>query len=316
MRTYLIRRLLQAIPLLLVISAVCFGLMHLAPGGPLSHLEGNPNVRPEDIAIQRKLLGLDQPLPMQYARWLGRMLKGDFGTSFTTGEPVLDMIAGKIPATMWLMGSAFLIALFGGLATGVLAALRRARPTDYAMTFLAFIGISLPVFWAGLMGQLIFGVKLGWLPISGAPAGAEPGLLDWVRHLVLPVVVLSLLYMASWSRYMRGSLIEALSADYVRTAKAKGLPPRRVVLAHATRNALVPVVTVIALQVPTLFTGAIITETVFAWPGMGRFFWDGINKGDYPRLMAILMISSTLIVLFNLLADLLYAALDPRIRYE
>ncbi|MEM7249627.1 MAG: ABC transporter permease [Acidobacteriota bacterium] len=317
MRTYILRRLLQAIPLLLVISGICFALMHLAPGGPLAHLEGNPNIRAEDIEIQRKLLGLDRPLHEQYGRWLGGIvLRGDFGTSYKTGEPVLQMIRSKIPATIWLMGTAFLVALSVGLAVGIIAALRRAGALDYAATFFAFIGISLPVFWAGLMAQLIFGIRLGWLPISGAPDVDSPSVFDWFRHLVMPVLVLSLLYMASWSRYMRASLIESMTADHVRTARAKGLSTARVVLRHGVRNALIPVVTVIALQVPNLFTGAIITETVFSWPGMGRFFWDGINKGDYPRLMAILLISSSLIVVFNLIADFLYAALDPRIRYE
>jgi peptide/nickel transport system permease protein len=316
MRTYLLRRVLQSIPLLVVISLICFTLMHLAPGGPLGHLEGNPNITAEDIERQRRLLGLDQPVPVQYLRWMGGALRGDFGNSMVSSDPVLGMIVARLPATTWLMGSAFLMALVAGLAMGIAAALQRARATDYVATFLAFIGISLPVFWAGLMAQLLFGAMLGWFPISGIPGEGEGGLLGWMRHLVLPVTVLSLLYMASWSRYMRSSLIEALSADFVRTARSKGLPPRRVVLHHALRNALVPVVTVVALQIPTLFTGAIITETIFSWPGMGDLFWDGINKGDYPRLMAILMISSTLIVFFNLIADVLYAVLDPRIRYE
>ena len=246
MRTYVLRRLLGAIPLLLVISVICFSLMRLAPGGPLAHLEGNPNVRAEDIALKRKALGLDRPVAVQYVTWLKAMvLEGDFGTSFVTGEPVLGMILGRLPATMELMLVAFGISLSIGLAVGIASALKRASAGDYLATFLAFIGISIPVFWAGLMGQLVFAVWLGWLPIGGnEPSGvANPSLADYARHLVLPMTVLSLLYMASWSRYMRGSLVEVLSLDYVRTARAKGLGPGAVVIRHAVRNALIPVVT-------------------------------------------------------------------------
>lgn len=316
MSTYVLRRLILAVPLLLFISLICFGLMNLAPGGPLAHLEGNPNIRPEDIAIKRALLHLDEPWPVRYVHWLGGILRhGDFGRSFATNEPVLSMIAGRLPATLELMLTAFAVSLVLGLSLGILAALRRAGPVDYAATLFAFIGISLPVFWLGLMAQLIFGVHLGWFPVEGPPQPGA-GLGAHVRHLALPVSCLSLLYLASWSRYARSSLLEVLSLDYVRTARAKGLPRRRVVLVHALRNALVPVVTVVALQVPTLFTGAIITETIFAWPGMGLLFYQGVEKADYPRLMAILVISSTLIVLFNLIADILHGLLDPRVSFR
>lgn len=313
MRAYLIRRVLTAIPLLLVISIICFGLMQLAPGGPLARLQEDPRVRPEDIAIKKRLLGLDKPKPVQYALWLGRFVRGDFGESFVTKQPVAGMIGEKLEATFYLMVTSLMLALSVGLSLGIASALKRATGLDYLATLFAFVGISIPVFWLGLMSQIVFGAWLGWLPVTGA---GGPGFGDIVRHLVLPVGVLSLLYMASWSRYMRGSLIEVMSLDYVRTARAKGLPARSVIMKHGVRNALIPVVTVVALQIPTLFTGAIITETVFAWPGMGRFFYDGVLKGDYPRLMAIFMISSFLIVAFNIIADVLYAVLDPRISYK
>ena len=317
MRTYILRRLLQAIPLLVFISGLCFGLMHLAPGGPLARLQENPRARPEDIEMLKKNLGLDKPLPVQYARWAGRMLHGDLGTSYTTGEPVLAMIKQRIPPTMKLMLTAFVLALAIGLAIGIITGLRPATATDYAATLFSFIGISIPVFWLALMCQVVFGAWLKWLPVTARAASmSDPTLLDHIKDLILPVGVLSLLYIASWSRYMRGTLIEVMSQDYIRTARAKGLAAATVVFRHGVRNALVPVVTIVAIQIPELFTGAIITETIFAWPGMGRLFYDGIQKGDYPRLMAILMISSVLIVLFNLIADVLYAVLDPRISYK
>lgn len=316
--TYIARRLLQSIPLLLVISAICFTLMNLAPGGPLAHLESNPEISAEDIARKRALLGLDRPLPIQYGLWLKRMLiEQDFGESFQTKRPNLEMIAERIPATLELMLTAFALALSVGLVLGVCSAVWRATVGDYFATLFAFIGISIPVFWLGQMAQLVFGVKLHWLPITGrATPGMAPNFGDHLSHLVMPVCVLSLLYMASWSRYMRGSLVEVLSQDYIRTARAKGLAPLAVLLRHGVRNALIPVVTIVALQVPSLFMGAIITETIFAWPGMGNLFYEGILNGDYPLLMAILVISSTLIVVFNLIADVLYGLLDPRIAFK
>lgn len=316
MKTYVLRRLLGAIPLLLAISAICFGLMHAAPGGPLARMMENPRVRPEDIEAMRKNLGLDKPVPVQYAMWIGRSVRGDFGDSYVTGQPVMAMIRERLPATLELMLTAFTFSLILGIGIGVVTGLRRATRVDYAATLLAFVGISLPVFWLGLMAQVVFGLWLDWLPVTGRMTTGDGSFLDRLHHLVLPVLVLSLLYVSSWSRYMRGTLIEVLSQDYIRTARAKGLSGRAVVFKHAVRNALIPVVTVMCLQIPGLFTGAIITEAIFAWPGMGRLFYDGIQKGDYPRLMAILMISSALIVLFNLVADILYGILDPRISYK
>lgn len=325
MKIYVLRRLLGAIPLLFVISLICFGLMKASPVSPLSRLMENPRISPEDIEKLVRFYGLDKPWHAQYGLWLKRMLvDGDLGQSFVTREPVGQMILDRLPATLELMLTAFFLSLAFGVSVGILAALRRATLVDYAVTLFAFVGISMPVFWLGLMGQIVFGTQPDWLPgwwpklpVSGRfTIGVEPSVGDFVAHLVLPVAVLSLLYMASWSRYVRGSLIEVLSLDYVRTARAKGLSPTVVVLKHGVRNALIPVVTIIALQVPGLFTGAIITETIFSWPGMGRLFYDGVLKGDYPRLQAILVISSVLIVLFNLIADLLYAVLDPRITYR
>jgi peptide/nickel transport system permease protein len=315
-KVYVLRRLLGAIPLLLAISAICFGLMHAAPGGPLARMMENPRVRPEDIEAMRKNLGLDRPVPVQYAMWVGRSLRGDFGNSYVTGQPVLGMIKERLPATLQLMLTSFGISLVLGIGIGIVTGLRRATRIDYAATLLAFIGISLPVFWLGLMAQVVFGLWLGWLPVTGRMTTGDGSFPDRLAHLVLPVLVLSLLYVASWSRYMRGTLIEVMSQDYIRTARAKGLSGSTVVLRHAVRNALIPVVTIMCLQIPGLFTGAIITEAIFAWPGMGRLFYDGIHKGDYPRLMAILMIASALIVLFNLIADVLYGILDPRIAYK
>ncbi len=318
MLTHVLRRLLGAVPLLLIISAICFGLMHMAPGGPLARMLENPRVRPEDIQAMRENLGLDKPVPVQYARWLGRSVRGDFGNSYVTGKPVLGMILERLPATLELTLTAFTLSLLFGIGAGIVTAVKRATKADYAATFLAFVGISMPVFWLGLMAQVVFGLWLNVLPVTGrvTEGAGGGGFGDRLAHLALPVMVLSLLYVSSWSRYMRGALIEVLSQDYIRTARAKGLSGRVVLVRHAVRNALIPLVTIACLQVPGLFTGAIITEAIFAWPGMGRLFYDGIQKGDYPRLMAILLISSALIVLFNLVADVLYAVLDPRIAYR
>ncbi|MBI2568528.1 MAG: ABC transporter permease [Candidatus Schekmanbacteria bacterium] len=320
MGAFVLRKALGAIPLLIAISAICFGLVRLAPGGPLARLEGLPNVRAEDIELKKKALGLDLPLPVQYGAWLVRIgLRGDLGRSFVTGEPVAAMIIGRLPATLELMSAAFLLAIAMGMSAGVMSAVRAGKALDYALTFLALVGISLPVFWIGLMAQVLFSVELGWLPAGGRAGVTEATAASFsarLRHLVMPASVLSLLYMSSWSRYMRASLLGVLAQDYIRTARAKGLGETAVVARHGVRNALIPVVTIVALQLPTLFTGAIITETIFSWPGMGLLFYDGVLKGDYPRVQAILLVSSVLIVTFNLAADLLYAVLDPRIAYR
>ncbi len=317
MGRYIFRRILQAIPLLIIITIVVFALMQLAPGGPLALYKQNPKVTGEDLARISKNLGLDKPVPIQYLNWLKRLVTGDWGTSFSSSRPVLELIKERMAATFTLMFSSFVISLLIGLPIGILSALKRYSIVDYIVTFFSFFGLSMPVFWFALMLQLLFGLKLGWLPTAGMKDPfIDFELWDRVRHLILPAAVLSLTSLASWSRFMRSSLLEVIGQDYIRTARAKGLSEGKVIRKHALKNALIPVVTIIAIAIPGLFSGAVITETVFAWPGMGRLYFDSLGRLDYPVLMGVLTVTAFLVVIFNLVADIIYGILDPRISYD
>ncbi|MGE5507278.1 MAG: ABC transporter permease [Chitinophagales bacterium] len=314
---YMLRRLLQAIPLLFGISLVSFFIMRLAPGGPLAGLLMNPKVSPADVARLEHLWGLDQPLHIQYFKWLVSMLQGNWGFSYRSGLPVWEMIISRLPATFTLMFSAFVLSVAVALPAGILSAVKRYSLPDYVVTFLAFLGVAMPSFWFGLMLQLLFSVNLGWLPSSGMQTiGAGFSVLDRLRYLAMPTIVLALLSIAGWSRYMRSSMLEAIHQDYIRTARAKGLAERVVIGKHALKNAMIPVVTIMGLDLPSWFGGAAITEAIFAWPGMGRLYVEAVFSRDYPILMANLMLTAVLVVGGNLLADLLYAFFDPRIKYE
>ena len=317
MITYISRRILQMIPLVFGISVVLFAVIQAAPGGPEGALlESGRFIDPEVIEAYRQRLGVDQPVHIQYVRWVTAALSGDLGISFSTTRPVVEMILERLPATVELMASAFLLAALVALALGVFSAVRQYSWFDHFGTGLSFLGIAMPVFWFALILQMLFSVKLGWLPVAGTETVGASSLGDHLRHLILPAGVLSFRYIAGWSRYLRSSLLGVLRTDYVRTARAKGLPESVVVGVHALRNALIPLISIMALNLSALFSGAVITETVFAWPGIGRMFVQAMFARDYPLLMGILMMGSIMVVVFNLVADILYGILDPRIRYE
>jgi peptide/nickel transport system permease protein len=314
---YIGRRLLLMVPLLLGISVVIFATIQAAPGGPEGALlETGRFIDPQVIESYRQRLGVDQPLHVQYLRWLSAALTGDLGVSFSTTRPVAEMIAERLPATLELMATSFVLAAILAVGIGILSAVKQHTPIDYLITGASFVGIAMPVFWFALILQLLFSVRLGWLPVAGTETVGATSLWDHLQHLILPAAVLSFRNIAGWSRYLRASLVGALRSNYVRTARAKGLPERAVVGVHALRNALIPLVSIMALNLADLFSGAVITETIFAWPGIGRLFVQAMFARDYPLLMGILLMGSVMVVFFNLVADVVYGLLDPRIRYE
>ena len=317
MTTYILRRVLQMVPLLFGISIILFAVIQATPGGPEGSLsETGRFIDPEVIEAYRERLGVDQPVHIQYVRWLTAAVTGDLGVSFSTTRPVLAMIVERLPATLELMASAFFFAAVVAVGLGIFSAVRQYSLFDHFGTGLSFVGIAMPVFWFALILQFVFAVKLGWLPVSGTETVGDTSLSDHLRHLILPGFVLSVRYIAGWSRYLRASLLGVLKADFVRTARAKGLPERIVIGVHAVRNALIPVISIMALNLADLFSGAVITETIFAWPGIGRLFVQAMFARDYPLLMGILLMGSVMVIVFNLLADIAYGVLDPRIRYE
>jgi peptide/nickel transport system permease protein len=320
-----VRRSLQAIPLLLLISLILFVILNNAPGGALGPYLQNPHITAADIERLKHNLGLDKPLPYRYAVWLGHVLTGDMGYSTSNSEPVLQALIERLPATVELMGTSFVLSVVIGVIAGIISAVKQYSFTDYFITTLAFFGQSIPVFWFALMLQLLFAVHgiplpggyMIQLPSAGIATNTDSFELgDRLQHLILPVTVLSLLSLAVFSRFMRSSLLEVFNADYMRTAAAKGLNFRAILLRHGLKNALIPVVTVIALGLPGILAGAIVTESIFAWPGMGRLFINAIQQSDIALLMGYLCIIAFFVVFSNLLADVLYAWLDPRVKYD
>ena len=318
MTRYIVRRLIQTAGLLLLISMLVFGILQLVPGGPFDQLLANPRVSARDIERLEQLIGLNRPLPERYWDWLTKAVRLDWGQSWqvSAGQPVGKVIMDRLPNTLELMGVSVGLSILVAIPIGIYSAIRKYSLADYLVTAGTYFGLSMPVFWFGLMLMIVFAVNLHWLPTSGvATPGKEADLTDRLQHLVLPVVVLSLANIASWSRFMRSSMLEVLSVDYLRTARAKGLIESVVITRHALRNALIPVITILGLDIPVLFSGAIITETIFSWPGMGRLLRDGVFANDWPVVTAIVMITAFLVLVGNLVADLLYAVVDPRIRY-
>jgi len=308
-----LRRLLQSIPLLLVISAVVFLLLHLAPGGPLAIYLSNPNVRPQDIERLRHALGLDRPLWEQYVAWLTAFARGDWGYSLSDGRLVSERILERLPASLELVGASLLAALALAMPAGILAAARRSGWFDRTTTALSFLGIALPVFWFGLVLQLVFAIRLNWLPSAGRATPGSSDVGDQLAHLALPAAVLACAQAAVWSRYLRASLIDALRQPYILAAAARGVPRRTVVLRHALANAVGPMLTIVLVDAALVVSGAVVTESVFAWPGIGSLFTEALARRDYTVLMALLMLSAVTVVALNLTADVAQALLDPRV---
>lgn len=314
MGRYVLERAFQALIVLLVVSTLTFAMVSLAPGGPaiMMTMESTPDQR-EALARQ---LGLDQPLPVRYVKWVGSAVRADFGRSFGDRRKVNEVIRERLPNTLLLGGAAFALSILIGIPAGVISATRRYSPYDHAVMFFSFIGVSIPAFWFAIILILVFAVRLDLLPASGmATIGAPFSLADRVLHLVMPSLVLATATLPSLVRFMRSALIEELGQDYVRTARAKGLSNRRVLSHHAIRNALIPVVTIAGVLIPRLVGGAVVTETIFGWPGMGQLAVSSTIGRDYPMVMAITVVVAVVVVFSNLLVDLAYGWLDPRISY-
>jgi peptide/nickel transport system permease protein len=319
MGRYIARRLVTAIPILIGISVVLFVILHLSPGDPLSIYAANPNVTPEVKAQIVHHYGLDQPLAVQYLRWAEGLFTGDWGQSFFENRPVTQVVLDRLPVTLRVMGTAFLLSLLVAFPIGILSAVKQYSLLDHVLTTVSFVGLSVPPFFSRLVLIIVFGVKLKWLPFvytSQVPATGWHGAVVQVKQLILPLMVLGLYQVGVMTRYIRAAMLEVLHLDYMRTGRAKGLPEGTLLLRHGLRNALLPVVTLIALYVPAIFTGAIITEQIFAIPGIGRLLINSIQNNDYLVVMAIVFIYAVLTVLCNLAADVAYALLDPRITYR
>lgn len=314
---YVLGRLFQSIIVLAVMSFVVYGLMGLMPGDPVDlMISSDPKITSEDAARLRSLYGLDKPIVQRYRNWLEAALKGDLGYSRLYSKPVSAALAPALGKTALLLGISFILSAVLGLAAGIVAALRPYSKIDYAVNFMAFAGISTPAFWQGLILIIIFSVFLGVLPAGGDPALGGPGLLDKLKYAALPLLNLTLANIGGQMRFTRAAMIEAMRQDYIRTARAKGVGGISVVLKHALRNALIPVTTIIALNFGGLFSGALITETVFSFPGMGKLIFDSIMGNDFNLALIALLFATALTLLGNFLADLAYAWLDPRICYE
>jgi len=300
MSRYIFRRLLQLIPLLIGITLITFFVMHLAPGDPTA-LFTDPNIKPEELARIRVNWGLDKPVGIQYLIWLKNAARLDFGYSYISGKPVIEEIGERLPNTLLLMSVSFIIILLISIPVGVISAVKKGSWFDNLFTIISFIFMSIPTFWLALVFMLLFSLKLGWVPSFG--------------DLSLPVAVLVISGLAGITRYQRASMLEVLNQEYIKVARAKGLPEIIVIFKHALRNALIPIITLMGLSIPDLFGGAFIIETIFAWPGMGRLGVSAVFSRNYPVIMGVTVMTAVLIVLANLIADLGYALVDPRIRY-
>ncbi|MGN7300133.1 ABC transporter permease [Ferdinandcohnia sp. SAFN-114] len=314
MLLFIVKRILAAIPLLFLISIIAFLLVNLMPGNPVDMMI-DTTITGSELEKKKEQLGLNDPLYIQYANWLKEIVTGNLGYSFSKGAPVTELIMDRVPATLLLMGVSLILSLLIAIPVGVLSATKQYSTWDYSLTFLTLAGVSIPTFFLGLSFIYIFAVKLGMFPtgMMGTP-GVEPSFLDTAKHLVLPMTVLGLNGAAVYTRYMRSSMLEIIKQDYIRTARAKGSKERKVIFVHALRNGLIPIITLLGLSIPTLFGGAVITEQIFSWPGVGKLMVDSVFSRDYPVLMALILITSFLVVVGSLLADILYSLVDPKVK--
>jgi peptide/nickel transport system permease protein len=314
MGAYLIRRGLISIVTLIAISMIIFTILYLAPGDPLAGFANNPNVPPELRQRLRAQMGIDDPLPEQYTRWASQYIQGNWGVSYSSRSDVREYVFGRIPTTLAITGSAFLLGLMIAIPVGVISAIKQYSLFDQFSTTFAFLGFSLPTFFTGILLIVLFSVKLDWLPFIYD--SQVEGIWPSIKQAIMPVTVLGLAGAAALTRFVRASMLEVISQDYVRTARAKGLREQSVVILHAMRNAMIPVVTIVCLQIPEILGGAVITEQIFRVPGIGRLLIDAISNKDVPVVMAVAFGISILVVIFNIVADVLYATLDPRIKYS
>jgi peptide/nickel transport system permease protein len=318
MTAYVVRRLIQGLIILLFISAGMFWLTRAAIGDPMSQYATAQNISAADKARLRAKLGLDQPMPVQYIKWLGLALTGDFGISVFSRKPVTELVAQRLGMTLWLMITAEIVIITLSVIIGVISAVKKYSLTDNIITGFSFVGFSMPIFFIALSLILIFAVQFKKWGLPYLPTGADvwdfSDPIQMVKHLILPVTSLAIIQIAGYTRFLRSSILEVLGQDYIRAARAKGLVERAVLMKHALRNAILPLVTIIGLDIPFLLGGAIVTESVFAWPGMGRLFWEYTQRSDYPVVVAVLMIVSTAVVLFQIVTDVTYTFVDPRIR--
>jgi peptide/nickel transport system permease protein len=309
---YIIRRIIGLIPVLFCVSVVVFIITRVIPGDPASVMLG-PQATVEAVEALRAKLGLDQPYLVQYGRFLKDLLRGDLGTSIYYHQSVLSLILERMPNTLILGGTSLVIALVVAVPIGILSATKQYSFFDYFSMTLSLLGVSIPIFWLGMMLVFVFSLKLGWLPATGIGSN---GFVDYIRHLILPSLALSTIPMATFARITRSSMLEVIRQDYIRTARAKGLHERIVIWKHALKNALIPLITVVGMQVSTMLSGAVLTETIFAWPGMGRLIVDAIDKRDFMMVQGGVIFISAVFVLVNLIVDIMYVVVNPRISFE
>jgi peptide/nickel transport system permease protein len=312
MGAYVLQRLIQSAIVLLIISVVTFALVKAAPGGPGILMD--PNLTAQDREQMARGLGLDDPVPVQYLKWISNAVRGDFGTSLNQKRPVSEMIIERLPATFELAAAGMILSVVIGIPLGLIAAQRANSIWDRMIVLFGTLGIAIPGFWFAILLIIVFSVNLGWLPSSGRMTIGDGSFTDRLSHLVLPAIVIALYSLAQLTYFTRSSMLEVLRADYIRTARTKGLTERVIMTRHALRNSLIPVVTMLGLMIPRLVGGAVITETVFGWPGMGRLAADAAFQRDYPMIMGITIVVSVMVILSNLLTDLAYSFIDPRIK--